>query len=226
MGKYVGELIEIAETRDIIYIGNKFPDEYGGSSYTRKTKGARAKAKANAAQGIREMVEIATDKVYRENHKEKHSEDAHNGWFYYVTRFAIPLYNNEKKTGEYMVLCQDLVQVKMRNFSPILTCQKLSLSVRSFIHSFEFVWRHIVAMAMTSFRIVESFQIFKNQLVCLLIVANFKAVEPFTFDNRMKGFNACIVPRKSFLRITALHIFGCFFIFLCNILAATIRMDN
>jgi acetyl esterase/lipase len=35
-----------------------------------------------------------------------------------------------------------------------------------------------------------------------------------------------IIPRKSFLRITALHIFGCFFIFLCNILAATIRMDN
>ena len=46
---------------------------------------------------------------------------------------------------------------------PILTCQKLSLSVYSFIHSFEFVWRHIVAMAMNSFRIVESFQIFKNQ---------------------------------------------------------------
>ena len=88
-----------------------------------------------------------------------------------------------------LVLCQDLVQVKMRNFSPILTCQKLSLSVRSFIHSFEFVWRHIVAMAMNSFRIVESFQIFKNQLVCLLIVANFKAIEPFTFDNRMKRFN-------------------------------------
>jgi len=30
LGKYVGELIEIAETRDIIYIGNNFPDEYGG----------------------------------------------------------------------------------------------------------------------------------------------------------------------------------------------------
>ena len=78
LGKYVGELIEIAETRDIIYIGNKFPDEYGGSSYTRKTK-------------------------------EKHSEDAHNGWFYYVTRFAIPLYNNEKKTGEYNVYSACLV---------------------------------------------------------------------------------------------------------------------
>lgn len=109
LGKYVGELIEIAETRDIICIGSKFPDEYGGSSYTRKTKGARAKAKANAAQGIREMVEIATDKVYRENHKEKHSEDAHNGWFYYVTRFSIPLYDNEKKTGEYNVYSACLV---------------------------------------------------------------------------------------------------------------------
>ena len=81
-------------------------------------------------------------------------------------------------------------------------------------------------MAMNSFRIVESFQIFKNQLVCLLIITDFKAIEPFTFDNRMKGFNACIIPRKSFLRITALHIFGCFFIFLCNILAATIRIEQ
>ena len=45
LGKYVGELIEIAETRDIIYIGNKFPDEYGGSSYTRKKKGGKGKKK-------------------------------------------------------------------------------------------------------------------------------------------------------------------------------------
>ena len=79
---------------------------------------------------------------------------------------------------------------------------------------------------MNSFRIVESFQIFKNQLVCLLIITDFKAIEPFTFDNRMKGFNACIIPRKSFLRVATLHIFSCFFVFLCNILAATIRMDN
>ncbi len=76
-------------------------DEYSGSKYTRKTKGARAKAKANAAQGIKEMIEIATEKVHLENHKDKHSEDAQNGWYYYVTRFALPLYENEKKTGDY-----------------------------------------------------------------------------------------------------------------------------
>ena len=74
-----------------------------------ENKGRKSKSKGKCAQGIREMVEIATDKVYRENHKEKHSEDAHNGWFYYVTRFAIPLYNNEKKTGEYNVYSACLV---------------------------------------------------------------------------------------------------------------------
>ena len=61
------------------------------------------------------------------------------------------------------------------------------------------LYQYTAIDAMNSFRIVESFQIFENQLVCLLIIADFKAIEPFTFDNRMKGFNACIIPRKSFL---------------------------
>ena len=75
----------------------KFPDEYSGSLYTRKSKGARAKAKANAAQGIMEMIEIAAQKVFCENRKEKHSQDAQKGWYYYHTRFALPLYNNKNK---------------------------------------------------------------------------------------------------------------------------------
>ena len=107
--KYIGEFVEIDKTNDIIYIGNRFPDEYCGSQYTRKTKGARAKAKANAAQGIREMLAIATEKTYCENHKDKHLDDARNGWYYYITRFAIPLYDNEKMTGEYNVYSASLV---------------------------------------------------------------------------------------------------------------------
>ena len=59
-------------------------------------------------------------------------------------------------------------------------------------------------MAMNSFRIVESFQIFKNQLVCLLIVANFKAIEPFTLENRMKGFHARMVQNPCVSKITLL----------------------
>jgi len=44
--QYVGEFIEIAESKEIIYIGSDLPDEYSGSNYTAKLKGALAKAKA------------------------------------------------------------------------------------------------------------------------------------------------------------------------------------
>lgn len=107
--QYVGEIVEMTESKDIVYLGKDFPDEYTGSKYTRKTKGAIAKAKANAVQGIREMIEIAVNKAFRENHKKKHSSDAGNGWYYYITRFAIPIYNNETKTDRYNVYTGCLV---------------------------------------------------------------------------------------------------------------------
>lgn len=78
--QYVGEIVEMTESKDIICLGKDFPDEFAGSKYTRKAKGARAKAKANSVQGIREMVEIAANKTFRENHKTKHLSDAGNGW--------------------------------------------------------------------------------------------------------------------------------------------------
>lgn len=63
----MGEFYEIADTKDIVYIGNDLPDEYAGSRYTYSLKGANAKAKANASQGIPEMLEIAVGKHFREN---------------------------------------------------------------------------------------------------------------------------------------------------------------
>lgn len=57
--EYVGEFYTIAETEDVVFIGNDLPDEYTGSRYTYKLKGTAAKAKANAAQGIPELLEIA-----------------------------------------------------------------------------------------------------------------------------------------------------------------------
>lgn len=62
--QYVGEFIEIAGSKEIIYIGSDLPDEYSGSNYTAKLKGALAKAKANAAQGIPEMIEIAENRRF------------------------------------------------------------------------------------------------------------------------------------------------------------------
>ncbi|MCM1173165.1 MAG: hypothetical protein NC393_13695 [Clostridium sp.] len=134
--RYIGEFVEIAETSDIVYLGKDFPDEYANSKYTRQTKGGRAKAKANAAQGIREMVEIASDKIFRENCKEKHSANAANGWYYYTTRFAMPMYDNDVKTENYniysgclVVNCTgngrmylyDLVNIKKEASNPLKT---------------------------------------------------------------------------------------------------------
>jgi hypothetical protein len=55
------------------------PDEYANSNYTHRLKGASAKAKANAAQGLPEMIEIASGKQFEENRKEKHNKDAQYG---------------------------------------------------------------------------------------------------------------------------------------------------
>ena len=67
--KYVGMIVEVADTKDIVYIGNEFPNEFSGSKYTYSLKGSRAKAKANTVQGICEMIEIATDRRFRRNLK-------------------------------------------------------------------------------------------------------------------------------------------------------------
>ena len=101
--KYVGEIVTIAETSDIIYIGIDFPNEYKGSKYTKLLKGSNAKAKANAARGVMEMLEIATEKRFRTNRKDKHATDAGSGWYYYTTRFAMPVYENDVKTDIYNV---------------------------------------------------------------------------------------------------------------------------
>ena len=60
--KYVGEFYTIASTGDVVYVGSDLPCEYSGSLYTKKLNGTVAKAKANATQGIPELLEIAVGK--------------------------------------------------------------------------------------------------------------------------------------------------------------------
>ena len=62
--QYVGEFYQIEDCNKMIYIGSDLPDEYTHSNYTRILKGANAKAKANAAQGLPELLKIATNEVY------------------------------------------------------------------------------------------------------------------------------------------------------------------
>ena len=101
--QYVGEACIIKSTNDMMYIGADLPEEYAHSNYTNTLKGANAKAKANAAQGIPEMIEIATNKAHKENFKEKHKRDAKYGWYRYDSRFALPIFDEEGEIKYYNV---------------------------------------------------------------------------------------------------------------------------
>ena len=87
----------------MIYIGSDLPDEYTHSNYTVILKGANAKAKANAVQGLPEIIEIATKKVHKENFKEKHKKDAKYGWYRYESRFALPVFDSTGEMERYNV---------------------------------------------------------------------------------------------------------------------------
>lgn len=91
-------IFEISETSEKIFISSSFPDEYAGSESRIALKGAVAKAKANAVQGIPELIQIASNREYSENVKKKHAKDAKLGWYRYDVRFALPVYDD--KNGE------------------------------------------------------------------------------------------------------------------------------
>lgn len=101
--EYVGDFYKVAATGDVIYIGSDLPSEYCGSKYTNSLRGTNSKAKANAVSGIPEMIEISAGKHFRENQESKHKRDAKNGWYRYDSRFALPVYGNDKEIERYNV---------------------------------------------------------------------------------------------------------------------------
>ena len=107
--KYVGDFYTIASTGDIVYIGSDLPNEYSGSKYTHSIKGTNAKAKANATQGIPELIEIAVGKHFRKNNEEKHWRNAKFGWYRYDSRFALPVYDEAGEIERYNVFHTSLI---------------------------------------------------------------------------------------------------------------------
>ena len=107
--KYVGDFYKVASTGDVIYIGDDLPSEYSGSKYTHSIKGTNAKAKANAVQGIPEMIEIAVGKHFRENMESKHWRNAMYGWYRYDSRFAIPVYRDDEEVERYNIFHASLI---------------------------------------------------------------------------------------------------------------------
>lgn len=101
--QYVGEFYTIAETNEVVYIGTDLPDEYAHSEYTHILKGANEKAKANAAQGLPELIITATNMEHTDNSKAKHKKDAKYGWYKYESRFALPVFADDGEVERYNV---------------------------------------------------------------------------------------------------------------------------
>jgi hypothetical protein len=89
---YVGDYYEIAENAEHIFIGSELPEEYAESESRKSLMGTNAKAKANAATAIPELIQIASTPTFEENHKEKQDKNAKFGWYRYDVRFALPIY--------------------------------------------------------------------------------------------------------------------------------------
>ena len=100
---YVGDCYTIADSNEIVFIGPDLPDEYAHSEYTIILKGANEKAKANAAQGLPELINTATNVAFTENSKIKHQKDALYGWYKYESRFALPIFGNDGEVERYNV---------------------------------------------------------------------------------------------------------------------------
>ncbi len=91
--QFVGECYEIEASAEKVFIDSDFPDEFANSKQRLSLKGANRKAKANAAQGIPELIRIAETPTYEPNKETKHDQDAKFGWYRYIVRFGIPVFN-------------------------------------------------------------------------------------------------------------------------------------
>lgn len=106
---YVGDCYDIIETAEKIYIGNELVKEFPESKSRMALIGASAKAKANSASAIPELIQIATNPKWESNTKEKHNKDAKYGWYRYDIRFALPVFNDEEVIRHNMYIGQLLV---------------------------------------------------------------------------------------------------------------------
>ena len=101
--EYVGKCYEVLETSEKVYIGKDFPDEFVHGKDKTILKGPNAKAKANAAQAVGELIQIANNKSSAPDYNSKHGNKAKFGWYRYDTRIALPIYNSNNELERYNI---------------------------------------------------------------------------------------------------------------------------
>ena len=88
---------------DIRFKGRQGIDWLEVEKDTKILRGANAKAKANAAQAIEGLIQIASKKAFSEDYSAKHKNRAKYGWYRYDSRFALPVYTEEGSLERYNI---------------------------------------------------------------------------------------------------------------------------
>lgn len=102
----VGNDYTVLSTGNVTYIGKDLPGEYLYSESAKrliKAKGNRSKAKKLAAGHLGELIEIAVNPKWQQNHKKKHRTDSQRGWLRYDVHFAVPVLNKKRKMTDAKV---------------------------------------------------------------------------------------------------------------------------
>lgn len=86
---YTGDFARIIESGQKVYFGKDLPGEYVYSKAARNLNLERANAKNQAAQDLKGLLEIGTNRRWNKNVKDKHNVDAKYGWYKYATRFQV-----------------------------------------------------------------------------------------------------------------------------------------
>ena len=61
------------------------------------------------AQGVPQIVEIASNRRFKNNLDEKHSVNARNGWYRYNSRVALPIFSENGVIERYNVFSVELI---------------------------------------------------------------------------------------------------------------------
>lgn len=107
--RYIGNIVEVADTAEQIHIDSDFPDEFKGSEDTKRVRGANAKAKANSIQGLHKMIRISRKVSETDNRKTKNEKKASRGWYRYLTRFALPVIMDGRIISHYNIYLATLI---------------------------------------------------------------------------------------------------------------------
>lgn len=92
-----------------VYIGKDLPGEYTQSESTKALFDRMKRDKFRAAHILDDMLLIGENVQWAEDKGSKHGKAAKNGWYYYTTRFAVPVFERDGSVREYTRYSAQLV---------------------------------------------------------------------------------------------------------------------